>query len=529
MQAKSESMRESRELFSKEMRSLPASLLVAGLFASCDALVVAPSLRSMTSTRVAALRRSCGLLGAAAPGGAVDSHRWGLLADWARTRDILFGKWDVGNVNGGLRGAIATEDVREGEVLVSAPEAAVLSVRQADSCPLPGYFVDPGYWDSIANKWEMRMALLLLFEKSLGEKSAWAPWLDMLPNSFGLPLTFCDSELEDLQDHLFIANLRVERAFWDDQHAALQASMRQAPSKGELLWALSCVSSRTFTCEYGGRLPPAQIMFPVADMFNHDSGVQTGFRFENGRYEITACRAAKGEQLLISYGPEPNEVLLQNYGFVPTHNVHDQVGVFERELWLVVKELHDEEESVEPRVRVLTALINGFKQAASPDSDAGAASVTAPLRALRGVSFVTGTNSGGEAGRGYRFQVSTDGQVEEELLVYSRALMLNSQDFSRLGLSGILLMLSSKKAAAVSADNEAAGRALLELVLGYQLSPMLQLSSIEDDESLLSHCTTEGDASVVEGLEGNRLMCVRYRLQRKLLLMRAIARLATSS
>ena len=208
----------------QEMRSLPASLLVAGLFASCDALVVAPSLRSMTSARVAALRRSCGLLGAAAPGGADDSHRWGRLADWARTRDILFGKWDVGNVNGGLRGAIATEDVREGEVLVSAPEAAVLSVRQADSCPLPGYFVDPGYWDSIANKWEMRMALLLLFEKSLGEKSAWAPWLDMLPNSFGLPLTFCDSELEDLQDHLFIANLRVERAFWDDQHAALQAS-----------------------------------------------------------------------------------------------------------------------------------------------------------------------------------------------------------------------------------------------------------------------------------------------------------------
>ena len=124
---------------------------------------------------------------------------------------------------------------------------------------------------------------------------------------------------------------------------------------------------------------------------------------------------------------------------------------------------------MEPRVRVLTALINGFKQAASPDSDAGAASVTAPLRALRGVSFVTGTNSGGEAGRGYRFQVSTDGRVEEELLVYSRALMLNSQDFSRLGLSGILLMLSSKKAAAVSADNEAR-RALLGLVLGYQLS-----------------------------------------------------------
>ena len=45
------------------MRSLLTSLLVAGLVASCDAFVVAPSLRSVASARMAALRRPCGLPG----------------------------------------------------------------------------------------------------------------------------------------------------------------------------------------------------------------------------------------------------------------------------------------------------------------------------------------------------------------------------------------------------------------------------------------------------------------------------------
>ena len=114
---------------------------------------------------------------------ASDGPKWQQFAEWARARGILFEKWQVGDVGGGLRGAIATEDVKLGSVLVSAPPDAVLSVREADACPLPRSFIDPAYWNSMSKKWEMRMALLLLYEKKLGTHSSWAPYLDVLPQS----------------------------------------------------------------------------------------------------------------------------------------------------------------------------------------------------------------------------------------------------------------------------------------------------------------------------------------------------------
>ena len=64
-------------------------------------------------------------------------------------------KWHVGDVGGGVRGAIADEKIPEGFLLVSAPNDAVLSVRESDKCPFPESFVDPEYWDGIATKWDV--------------------------------------------------------------------------------------------------------------------------------------------------------------------------------------------------------------------------------------------------------------------------------------------------------------------------------------------------------------------------------------
>jgi hypothetical protein len=218
---------------------------------------------------------------------ASDAPKYQQLASWAFARGIHFHRWQVGDVGGGLRGAIATKNIGEGCVLVSAPPAAVLSVQEADACPLPESFVQPEYWDRMAKKWEIRMALLLLYEMRLGEESAWAPYIEILPKEFGLPLTFSEEELEELQFPTYIADLRVEREYWDQQLQELAAVMPAPPSRQEMLWALSCASSRTFTCEFGGNLPPAQVMFPVADMFNHDSRASTAFRFRRGRFELT--------------------------------------------------------------------------------------------------------------------------------------------------------------------------------------------------------------------------------------------------
>jgi hypothetical protein len=81
-------------------------------------------------------------------------HTWERFKNWAGARGMRFEKWHVGDV-GGRRGAIADENIPEGFLLVSAPNDAVLSVRESDKCPLPESFVDPEYWDGIATKWDL--------------------------------------------------------------------------------------------------------------------------------------------------------------------------------------------------------------------------------------------------------------------------------------------------------------------------------------------------------------------------------------
>ena len=39
--------------------------------------------------------------------------------------------------------------------------------------------------------WNIRMALRLLYEKSLGDASSWKAYLDVMPASFSTPLNWC--------------------------------------------------------------------------------------------------------------------------------------------------------------------------------------------------------------------------------------------------------------------------------------------------------------------------------------------------
>lgn len=111
-------------------------------------------------------------------------------------------------------------------------------------------------------------------------------------------------------------------------------------------------------------------MFPVADMFNHDSTARTGFRFHKNRFELVAGRSVKrGREVVISYGAEPSEVLLQNYGFVPERNIANYVGVYEREIWMGLKQVLDQEESLPLRIDLLSG---GHSQTSASYSQPGA-------------------------------------------------------------------------------------------------------------------------------------------------------------
>ena len=219
------------------------------------------------------------------------------------------------------------------------------------------------------------------------------------------------------------------------------------------------------------------------------------------------------------------ENLLHYYGFLPSKTHKTSVSVCEVELWNALGQVHHEDDSLSLRIVLLSALIKGFKDDAS-------APTVSPLRSLRGASLVTTEQQHrhpGHAARGHPFEVGA--RAENILMIYARALVVTNDDYARLGLRGLLSALASTKVACISAANEAAALKLLDIVLTSELHSMLSMSSLDQDTALLdllegkSSCGDRSNPSEKETSKKkmpNLAMCVRYRMQRKQILSRAL-------
>jgi len=76
------------------------------------------------------------------------------------------------------------------------------------------------------------------------------------------------------------------------------------------LLTFSSICSRSFL-NHDGRLGGSEVSY---EYFSDGFSV---------RLDKEAGAVARGEQVMISYGPRSNDVLLQYYGFVQTNNPHE--------------------------------------------------------------------------------------------------------------------------------------------------------------------------------------------------------------
>jgi hypothetical protein len=191
------------------------------------------------------------------------------------------------------------------------------------------------------------LAERLIHEKSLGQDSKYAPWLDMFPSldDFqSMPRFWPPERLElvqkfdggQLADRMKLDQLRFDKI--DDQ------------------WALAVVDSRSNFLPDG-----TYSMSPMLDMFNHDYTIPTSATVEDGRLLLdvspeaffvpdepaqvnkksdwkdkivglfrapassgsdvkSSIRKQKGSEIFISYGDLNNLETLCNYGFVSDNN-----------------------------------------------------------------------------------------------------------------------------------------------------------------------------------------------------------------
>lgn len=166
---------------------------------------------------------------------------------------------------GGYRGVKATVPTEAGKPLVTVPAKQTLQTTTLARTPPsgfmePGWEVPPDAWQS--SPWYVRLALLLLKEKSLGDASPMALWLRALPSPSDfndLPMHWSPEHREALQHEPLGDAADSQAADYRAALSALQAKSSGSGSGGlsavsadDFEWAVHVVRSRAFSGPYEG-------------------------------------------------------------------------------------------------------------------------------------------------------------------------------------------------------------------------------------------------------------------------------------
>ncbi|KAG6409693.1 hypothetical protein SASPL_127735 [Salvia splendens] len=222
------------------------------------------------------------------------------------------------------RALYATKDIQTGDCLLKVPYSTQLA---PDNLP-PEIACLLG--DEVGDV--AKVALLILYEKHLGKKSEWAPYISRLPLLMEMhsSVFWSDEELEMIrQSALYEETLKQKKQIEKD-FLAVQLVSDDFPEQfqhitlQDFTYAYGLVTSRAWVSSRGVS------MIPFADFLNHDGTSDSYVLSDAGRQhsEVIADRDfAPGDEVLIRYGKFSNATLLLDFGFTVSCNRYDQVRV----------------------------------------------------------------------------------------------------------------------------------------------------------------------------------------------------------
>eukprot|EP00639_Heterosigma_akashiwo_P029595 CAMPEP_0194683140 /NCGR_PEP_ID=MMETSP0295-20121207/13231_1 /TAXON_ID=39354 /ORGANISM="Heterosigma akashiwo, Strain CCMP2393" /LENGTH=401 /DNA_ID=CAMNT_0039569719 /DNA_START=82 /DNA_END=1284 /DNA_ORIENTATION=- len=273
------------------------------------------------------------------------SPRWEsneTLKKWLAERGADLDNVSVGVVDSatGLRGVTAAKDLKAGDVVFSiSREKCILDEGRADQSPIAAAMY-PSAKKRDALPACVRVALYLLWLEAMPlEKAKWEPVLAALPkpedflNDGGPMELWSEEEVEQVGCGQLIAEVRsraVElRAHYDERvrpcwlHQSASddglLSGLDVPSFEEFQHAVCVVTSRAYgDGDAGGGT--SSMLIPGVDLCNHADAGQQNTKHGLapwGDFIVYAGRSIrKGEEVLMSYGPLPNRLLLAQFGFL---------------------------------------------------------------------------------------------------------------------------------------------------------------------------------------------------------------------
>lgn len=388
------------------------------------------------------------------------------------------------------RGLLARRNVNEGDELLAIPMKLCITIDSARET-FGDEIITNGMNEYLA------IALQLIHERNLGEKSFYSSYLAVLPETAEVNPTFAwpDDDLEFLAGSPVVAatlslQMKLKREYED---LVVNFAAARFPERFPLdkfsyenwVWAFTMLFSRAIRLR-NLKAGEGLALVPYADLINHSpfSGAYVDARevgwnglFKQGDEEIILFAERgyrKMEQIYISYGPKSNADLLLLYGFALERNPYNSVDVTV---------------SIKPRV----ATVDG------DDDDVD------PL-AEEKIDFLA------RAGREdtVDFPCYAD-RYPTELLEYLRLMQMTPEDTRGKPLSAF------DYSRTISAANEASVLTSIVQAVRYQLT---KYENSEEDDAMLIQ-----DKGMFRLFNYNQRMAIRHRRNEKRLLKRTVAAL----
>lgn len=279
----------------------------------------------------------------------------------------------------GSRGVYATDTIKKDEDIFKIPHKAALivsSVSKSASDDLHIFSIrSDEFWSS--EPWYIRLAIKLLDEVARGDRSPFAPYINVLPRASNAALWAVQASRKDgtntdatsaVEQQLAKYGLLHATRTYESQirksfesfHSALPERQKEYVTLRSFTWAVCIVVSRGFgvppssgvsqdinypsgdisipiVAKAGFHLnPPAYALFPGLDMTNHSIHAATELRYDDNEdlfYIRTGRTTPPGKEVFVSYGKKCNDDLVFFYGFSEGRSPYNEIRIYDTEDW----------------------------------------------------------------------------------------------------------------------------------------------------------------------------------------------------
>mmetsp|Transcript_27346 Transcript_27346/g.66499 ORF Transcript_27346/g.66499 Transcript_27346/m.66499 type:complete len:509 (-) Transcript_27346:158-1684(-) len=253
------------------------------------------------------------------------------LRKWLLANGARFPKVEINRYASEGRDLRTLQKLDKGEEAIFIPRKCIIAISDGKKSKA-GQAIKSETRGWVSN--HTYLAVQILTERSLGEKSFFYPWLQVLPSDYkaqGMPQYWSKEQRKELENSKTLGKSDGVLENISEMWKTIK-NVTVVKDAGwtleEFKWARFTVLTRTFGCTENGAAET--MMVPLADMANHDFNRPTRWDYNDKKagFTVRVVKSVnKGELLTDTYGNKGNDSFLPVYGFCVEHNNWNQARI----------------------------------------------------------------------------------------------------------------------------------------------------------------------------------------------------------